>query len=41
MKQVKSDFDPAKFQIAICAVCTLLMIVILICGIFLFIQRIF
>ena len=41
MKQVKKDFDPAKFQIAICAVCTLLMIVILICGIFLFIQRIF
>lgn len=41
MKRVKKDFDPAKFDIVICSVCSLLVIVILICGIFLFIQRLF
>ena len=41
MDRVKKDFDPAKFDIVICSVCTILVIIILICGIFLFIQRIF
>lgn len=41
MEQVKKDFDPAKFNIVICLVCTVLVILILLSSIFLFIQRIF
>lgn len=41
VEQVMKDFDPMKFDLVISWVCTILVIIILLCGIFLFVQRIF
>ncbi len=41
LSDVKENFDPVKFDMVICSVCTILLILILVAAIFMFICRIF